>query len=255
MEKMRKPFQGVSNIVRFNWHFYALSTVAILCVLWANYADKLPLFYTNIILFFIITPTLISLLVSYYVYDFSNLYKLDWLDDMVLIPNKKMLNVNAGFDETSVLLKEKYPHSELIVFDFYDPKKHTEVSIKRARNAYPPYPNTVSINTSKLPLPDDFIDIIFVTFSAHEIRNDAERIVFFKELHRILTKNGKIVVTEHLRDLPNFLAYNIGFLHFMPKKSWYETFEIAQFEIKKEQKITPFISTFTLKKKWNYTLK
>jgi ubiquinone/menaquinone biosynthesis C-methylase UbiE len=255
MEKMRKPFQGVSNIVRFNWHFYALSMVAILCVLCTNYADKLPLFYTNIILFFIITPTLISLLVSYYVYDFSNLYKLDWLDDMVLIPNKKMLNVNAGFDETSILLKEKYPHSELIVFDFYDPKKHTEVSIKRARNAYPPYPNTVSINTSKLHLSVDSIDIIFVTFSAHEIRNDAERIVFFKELHRILTKNGKIVVTEHLRDLPNFLAYNIGFVHFMPKKSWYETFEIAQFEIKKEQKITPFISTFTLKKKWNYTLK
>jgi ubiquinone/menaquinone biosynthesis C-methylase UbiE len=254
MEKIRKPFQGVSNIVRFNWHFYVLSMVAILVILWANYADKLPLFYTNILLFFIITPTLISLLVSYYVYDFSNLYKLDWLDDMFLFPNDTILNINAGFDETSVLLKEKYPTSELIVFDFYDPKKHTEVSIKRARNAYPPYPNTVSINTSKLPLPDKSIDIIFVTFAAHEIRNDSERVIFFKELHRILTKNGKIVVTEHLRDVSNFLAYNIGFFHFMSKKSWYTTFENSQFEIGKEQIITPFISTFILKKKWHYTL-
>jgi ubiquinone/menaquinone biosynthesis C-methylase UbiE len=248
MGKIRKPFQGVSNIVRFNWHFYVLSLVAILLILWANYANKLPLFYTNILLFFIITPTLISLFVSYYVYDFSGLYKLDWLDDMFLFPNKTKLNINAGFDETSVLLKEKYPNSELIVFDFYDSEKHTEVSIKRARNAYPPYPNTVSIITSKLPLPDKSIDIIFVTFAAHEIRNDSERVIFFKELHRVLAKNGKIVVTEHLRDLPNFLAYNIGFFHFMSKKSWYTTFENSEFEISKEQIITPFISTFILKK-------
>jgi ubiquinone/menaquinone biosynthesis C-methylase UbiE len=251
MGKIRKPFQGVSNIVRFNWHFYVLSLVAILLILWANYANKLPLFYTNILLFFIITPTLISLFVSYYVYDFSGLYKLDWLDDMFLFPNKTILNINAGFDETSVLFKEKYPNSELIVFDFYDPEKHTEVSIKRARNAYPPYPNTVTINTSKLPLQDDSIDIIFITFAAHEIRNNRERVLFFKEINRISTKNGNIVITEHLRNLPNFLAYNIGFFHFMSKKSWYTTFENADLKIDKEEKITPFISTFLLKKNGN----
>jgi ubiquinone/menaquinone biosynthesis C-methylase UbiE len=248
MEKIRKPFQGVSNIVRFNWHFYVLSVVGTLLVLWANYVQLLPLFYTILLLFFVIIPTLISLFVSYYVYDFSGLYKLDWLDDMFLFPNKTILNINAGFDETSVLLKEKYPTSELIIFDFYDPEKHTEVSIKRARNAYPPYPNTIPINTAKLPTQNDSIDIIFVTFAAHEIRDDSERVVFFKELHRILKQNGKIVVTEHLRDLPNFLAYNIGFFHFMSKKSWYKTFENVKFDISKEQKITPFISTFILKK-------
>ena len=251
MEKMRKPFQGVSNIVRFNWHFYVLSLAAILFILWVNKYLESYHFYTNILLFFIITPTLISLLVSYYVYDFSGLYKLHWLDETGIFPYKKMLNINAGFDETSVLLKEKYPNSELIVFDFYDPEKHTEVSIKRARNAYPPYPNTVTINTSKLPLQDDSIDIIFITFAAHEIRNDRERVDFFKEINRILTKNGDIVVTEHLRDLPNFLAYNIGFFHFMPKSSWYKTFENAALNISCEQKITPFISTFLLKKNGN----
>jgi ubiquinone/menaquinone biosynthesis C-methylase UbiE len=251
MGKIRKPFQGVSNIVRFNWHFYVLSLAAILFVLWANQYLESYRFYTNILLFFILTPTLVSLFVSYYVYDFSDLYKLDWLDDLFLFPNEKILNINAGFDETSVLLKEKYPNSELIVFDFYDPEKHTEVSIKRARNAYPPYPKTVTINTSKLPLMDNSIDIIFITFAAHEIRNDGERVLFFKEINRILTKNGNIVVTEHLRDLPNFLAYNVGFFHFMSKNSWYQTFENADLKIDKEEKITPFISTFLLKKNGN----
>ncbi len=38
---------------------------------------------------------------------------------------------------------------------------------------------------------------------------------FFNELNRVLKPNGQIVVTEHLRDLNNFLAYNIGFFHFL----------------------------------------
>ena len=36
MARMRKPFQGVSNIVRFNWHFFALAVVAMVAVVWAS---------------------------------------------------------------------------------------------------------------------------------------------------------------------------------------------------------------------------
>ena len=45
----------------------------------------------------------------------------------------RIVNIHAGFDETSVMLKEKFPACELIVFDFYDPAKHTEVSIQDGR--------------------------------------------------------------------------------------------------------------------------
>ena len=80
----------------------------------------------------------------------------------------------------------------------------------------------------------------------NEIRQEAERTVFFKELHRILNPQGQIIVTEHLRDLPNFLAYTIGFFHFIAKHSWFKTFENAQLTLQQELKITPFISTFIL---------
>jgi hypothetical protein len=84
--------------------------------------------------------------------------------------------------------------------------------------------------------------------AAHEIRNDSERIIFFKELSRILTPEGKVIVTEHLRDIPNFLTYNIGFLHFHSKATWYKTFATAGLAVNKEIKTTPFISTFILTK-------
>lgn len=247
MEKIRKPFEGVLNIIRFNWHFYVLSFSSILFILiLAGYSNETYKPYLFLFSFLIFLPIFVSLCVSYYVYDVSKLYSLTWIDD-----NKEkinILNINAGFDETSVLLKEKFSNSKLDVLDFYDPTKHTEISIKRARKAYPPYPNTITVITNQLPFEDNLIDKIFVIFAVHEIRNDGERIVFFKELKRILKPTGQIIVVEHLRDVPNFLAYNIGFLHFYSKQIWLNTFHATDLLVTKEQKITTFISAFTLTK-------
>ncbi len=249
MERLRKPFQGVTNIVRFNWHYYILSAALLLAIYLLRFffASRYHL-YINILLAIIILVNLISLSVSFYVYDLSELYHLSWLDKFIPNENKIIININAGFDETSELLQAKYPNTALEVFDFYDPAKHTEVSIKRARKAYPPYKGTKQIITSSLPLQNNSVDNIFVILSAHEIRNDDDRIVFFKELNRVSKPSGKIIITEHLRDFPNFLAYNIGFFHFFSKPSWNKTFSNADLRIHDEIKITPFITTFILEK-------
>jgi ubiquinone/menaquinone biosynthesis C-methylase UbiE len=247
MEKMRKPFQGVWNIVHFNWHFYVLALgLLLLIIIFLNSTTSPFDIYLSVLGFLVFLSTFISLTVSYYVYDFSGLYELNWIDSSN--ENKQIININAGFDETSLLLKNKFPNAQLTVFDFYDPEQHTEISIKRARKAYPLFPNTKSVMTNNLPFADNEADQIFLTFAAHEIRNEQERVTFFKELERILKPTGQIIVTEHLRDTTNFLAYNIGFFHFYSKQTWYKTFETVNFIIKKEQKLTPFISTFTLSK-------
>ena len=246
---MRKPFQGVWNIVRFNWHFYVLSFGALLLLLLlSNYTNSTFRLYLFVFALLIFLPTFISLSVSYYVYDLSGLYNLNWVNDFIDTERNTIVNINAGFDETSILLKDKFPNSEFLVFDFYDPKKHIEISIKRARKAYALFPNTKSVTANNLPTLDNSADKIFVIFAAHEIRNEQERIEFFKELKRVLKPTGEILITEHLRDVPNFLAYNIGFLHFYSKQKWLQVFELTGLSLKSEQKITAFISTFTLTK-------
>ena len=236
--------------MRFNWHFYVLIAAFLLSLYILN--SSIPPQYNAYILLIsalAIGTTAVSLLVSYYVYDVSNLYTLDWLKDNSNDLN--IVNINAGFDETSALLVAKYPHAHLTVLDFYDAEKHTEVSIKRARKAYPPFPNTRTITTSHLNLGGNSADKIFLTLAAHEIRNDAERGVFFNELRRVLKPNGQIFVTEHLRDTANFLAYNIGFFHFLSKANWYKTFAASDLTIIQEQPITPFITLFILEKNGN----
>ena len=75
--------------------------------------------------------------------------------------------------------------------------------------------------------------------------------MFFKELNRITKNDGQIVVVEHLQDVANFLAYNIGFFHFHTKATWLKTLYAAGLRVQKEIKITPFITTFILQKNGN----
>lgn len=245
----RKPCQGVLNIIRFNWHFYLMSfALIILLLLVASIFNATVYPYFTAASAIIGIFTIVSLAVSFYVYDISSLYQLTWTNQYIQQQHFRVLNINAGFDETSELLQVKFEKAELVVFDFYNAEKHTEVSIKRARKAYPPHPDCINVDTNDLPLKDNSVDFAFAILSAHEIRNEPERISFFEELNRITRPGGYIFVTEHLRDLNNLLAYNIGFLHFYSRTTWAQTFTKAGLQIVNEEKTTPFITTFILQR-------
>ncbi|WP_336517918.1 class I SAM-dependent methyltransferase [Pollutibacter soli] len=248
MENLRKPFQGTVNIIRFNWHFYAFAVTCLIATLILTFVLTPDWKYYMILMsIVVILPVAISLLISWYIYDFSPLYKFQFVK-----PGKPgsqvCINIHSGFDETSRMLKEKNNCAQFLVFDFYDPVKHTEISIRRARKAYPSFPGTRSISTDFIPCENHSADRIYLIFAAHEIRNDEERNTFFKELSRILKADGDIVIVEHMRDKLNFIAYNIGFFHFLPRKLWLNQFNKSGFFIADEGKPNPFITYFRLKK-------
>ncbi len=249
METVRGPLQGVGNVVRFNWHFYVLAVAAVAGLgLMALSVEGILALLCWIAATGIVVLTTVSLWVTYWVYDLSNLYGLGWLPENLVPDSGTIVNIHAGFDETSGLLHRKYPTAQLVVLDFYDPAKHTEVSLQRARKAYPPYPGTLQTVTAQLPLADASVDVCFAILAAHEVRDEIERIAFFKEMHRVLKPEGRVVVTEHLRDTANFAAYNLGAFHFHAKPVWLRAFAASGFIVGQETKITPFISTFILRK-------
>lgn len=247
MAPRRHFLQGLTNIIRFNWHFYVLAGILVLAS--GSLAFFLPApfpIFAYAIAGTIFFATLVSLAVSAWVYDFSSLYRLDWLKDFPFGQNF-LINIHAGFDEISPALVKRFPQARLRVFDFYDPSKHTEISIKRARRHRQPYPGTETIDTdAPLPLATGSVGLCVLFLSAHEIRSISERTRFFRELHRCLQPSGQIIVVEHLRDLPNFLAYTFGFFHFLSHRTWLVTFAGAGLHLASEEKITPFLSIFTL---------
>lgn len=245
MDTGRKPLQGVGNIIRFNVHFYIIAAAVLLCLFVC--ASWLPPAWQPLLSLGLVLATasiLVSLLVSCYVYDFSDLYQLPWLN---IRDGDVILNVNAGFDETSQIIAQKAANTQLVVCDFYDPKRHTEISIKRARRANPPQPNTQAVHTAALPFPNGSFDVTLAILSAHEIRDTSERVQFFREIKRVTKPIGRVFVTEHLRDPFNFMAYTIGFLHFHSHSTWLQTFEKANLQVEQTIKTTPFITTFVLK--------
>ena len=204
--------------------------------------------WTVVILFLygLIAP----LIVSAYVYDFSKYYEFNWLDKYNFkdANTTKIVNINAGFDETSFIIKNRFPKSDLKVFDFYNEEDHTESAIKRARKVSLTYPGTQVIRTNRIPVESKSVDVVFLLSSAHEIRSNSEKTIFLSECNRILKPKGKIILVEHLRDLPNFLAFSIGYTHFFSKKTWKDVFSKASLKLSKEVKFTPFMSVFSFSK-------
>ncbi|CAN5419259.1 hypothetical protein BH09BAC5_BH09BAC5_29070 [soil metagenome] len=102
MEPIRKNYQGVWNIVRFNWHFYLLATAGITLLFLASIflPEKFILFDYLLVISATVT-ILISLLVSWYIYDYSDLYKYGWLKQRKTLKADKIGSFRAGFDETS----------------------------------------------------------------------------------------------------------------------------------------------------------
>lgn len=247
MDIKRKPLQGVLNILNFNRHFYiyGLFTLAAILVL-ANYLNW-PFFINYTIIIGFIYGLMTPLVVSAYVYDFSGFYNFKWLSNIHFNGRQNIVNINAGFDETSFTLKKHFPESDLQVFDFYNPKKHTEPAIVRARKVSQNYPNTKTIKSNQIPLESQCTDAVFLISSAHEIRSFKEKVEFLKECKRILKPTGTVILVEHLRDLPNCLAFSIGFTHFFSRNTWIEAFKEAELTLDKETKFTPFMSTFQFK--------
>lgn len=246
MEIKRKRFQGVVNILSFNRHYYVFGVIALALIIssklifnWSN-----TLFYLFLLTF--IYGLSMPLFISAYVYDFSGFYNFDWLKKMNIEDSteKFNLNINAGFDETSYIIKNILPQSKLQAFDFYNSKKHTESAIVRARKVSLVFPNTQHINSKSIPLSDNSVDTIFLLSAVHEIRENNERLQFLKECRRVCKPNGNVIMVEHLRDIPNFIAFTIGFTHFFSKNTWKKGFEDAGFTSFKEIKFTPFISIF-----------
>jgi len=246
MEIKRRKFQGVLNILSFNRHFYVYG----LCVLALITTSFIVLNWSTTLLWIIVSAftygLIMPLIVSTYVYDFSGYYNFDWLKKLNIEDSnaKQLVNINAGFDETSFIIKNIFPKSHLKVFDFYNAEQHTEPAIVRARKVSLVYPETQQIKSDIIPLKDKSVDIIFLLSAAHEIRSHQEKVAFLKECHRLCKPNGQIIMVEHLRDFPNFLAFSIGFTHFFSKKAWNNAFKSAGFKTFEDTKFTPFMSVF-----------
>ena len=244
----RRPFQGVWQIVRYNWPFYvagfavcAFGAAVLQGFAWPQILSVLGWLGVAIGAWWLLA----SLFVSYWVYDVSPLYTWRWLPALLPQSPSHWANIHSGLDESSLALREMLG-GDGVTIDIYNASEMTEPSIARARRITPAQVEAISADYRHLPLSDNALDAIFLIFAAHEIRDAHSRELFWHELHRVLDDGGTVVLVEHLRDVANFLAFGPGFWHFLPRREWLRLFRKAHFSVQTETRLTPWVRVWVL---------
>ena len=134
MEQKRRPFQGVLNILSFNRHYYVFGSMALAILFATRFFINWPTLIFWIVIVAFLYGLVMPLVVSAYVYDISGYYKFEWLKEVLYGKENAevIVNINAGFDETSFIIANIFPLADVRVFDFYYSSPQTEPAIKRA---------------------------------------------------------------------------------------------------------------------------
>ena len=191
--------------------------------------------------------SLVSLLVSSYIYDKSALVSGRWVPGLLGSQVRTWATVHAGLD-AEVQLDAVMPGQCVARLDIFDGRVMASPSITRARGITAVTQVATSCAPTSLALEDESCDALVIAFTAHEIRDRVAREAFFDELGRVLRPGGKALLVEHLRDFPNFLAFGPGFLHFVARAEWLRLAAHAKLAVASETRITPWVMALALEK-------
>jgi SAM-dependent methyltransferase len=194
-----------------------------------------------------LASSLVSLLVSHYIYDRSALASAHWARELLASGTQTWAMIHAGLD-AEVDWNAVMPGRCVGRLDIFDPSVMTSRSIGRARVHAPAARAAAACSPKTLALGNDSCDAIGVAFTAHEIRDRQTREAFFDELRRSLCPGGRMVLVEHPRDCANLLAFGPGCLHFLPRREWLRLASRARLVLHSETKITPWITAFAFGK-------
>ena len=229
---------GTAKVVRFNWPKYAgalgLAGAAVLTSLIGAPAALRAMVWLPAALGCAWGAS--SLVATWWVYDHSNVY-----DHVAkgLGAVGEWATVHAGFDDATLALTACIGRPPAQVTEV---AMHARSSLRRARGADAA---GEPASSTGLRLHRDSLDTIFVTFAVHEVRGQQEQQALFEALRRALRAGGRLVVTEHLRDLANASVYGPGALHFQPAQVWRSRAAEAGFVAVSESNITPYVRRFT----------
>ena len=241
-------FGRALTLARYNWPLYAVCAVGILAGFCAAMTPALPAPVRVVgavggsIAFWY---SIASFVAFHIMFDRPDFLSGQWLTRCVSESPDNCVQLSVCVEETTLPMSEIFPTANCTELDLLDDSVMTEPAIARAKQAAG---NSASLpaKPEALPLDDGASQFTVVTLAAHEVRNPTQRESLFGELTRITAPTGRIVVAEHLRNLPAALAFGPGLFHFYPRSEWVTLAAKSGLRVESEFDVTPFFHVFVL---------
>ena len=244
---IRKKKMFWKQILIFNRPAFISSALLItLCIFLLLFFGDMQKFYKiilGLIIFGAFYFSIVSILFSYFIYDRSDLYKFNWLKPY-LKDDGNLFNVYSGYSEGGHILNKIFVQKRMTHFDFFDHSVSVTGSIQKAQSVSEPIKN-IPVIFNDWKVQDKATTILFMQ-SLHELRKKEQKIECLNEAACHLSPGGKLIVTEHLCDIKNFLIYGPGAFHFFGKRHWKGVFKNASLKVSGEFNITPFVKIYIL---------
>ncbi len=233
--ELQRSVAGTATVVRFNWPKYLAAGAVLLAAATAGRLGLPGQVRAVLWLGGVLgaTWTATSLAATWWVYDHCRVYQQVATN---LGPIGDWATVHCGFDEATPTLAQEIGYGPVEVVDL---AIGSSASLRRARGhqlaaAGQHQPEAPALTPGSL-------DSIFVTFAAHEVRDLTDQRALFFEMSGALRTGGRLVITEHLRDLANFAVYGPGALHFQHGAIWRARAAEAGLSPESHRRITPFV--------------
>ena len=220
-------YSGTISTVLYNWPIFAGSVffgvITIIVSLWLaqpwNWLFLAAGVGTLMLMLSIILATFV-------VYDMGQQREYDRLAELGEVSTANVvLDITCGKLRGTRGLLSYFQKGHYFLIDLFDPQTMTDNALTRARQMEPPLEVGHRIyrrpgKPNNLPVPHNWADVIYCSFSLHELQNAADRDAIFAEFYRVLKPGGRLLIAEQRRDWLNFLTFGPGVFSFFSPATW-----------------------------------
>ena len=250
--KRSTRYRGTTRHISANWPIFTVMYLGLVLVLlvsgislqkgWLSFVP-LMLALGIVLVYFLAT----ALWAAHKLNDLDGLRPYDVLFDMGQVKaTDTIAYLDLGLRVTPLHLRRRLTTGKIIVIDVYNPQWTTGQSLARARAQAPQPPDDPRLvwqngRFNLLPLPNQSVPFVMLDQILSQCWQEGDRLHLLKEAYRILTPNGRLLLSERMRTQTNWVVYGPGGARFQSINDWQDLLHEAGFIIRREQDLQGLI--------------
>jgi SAM-dependent methyltransferase len=252
---VRKRFNGTIHYIYAHWPlFFGLYVGLVVALIiigisiqygWLSYIPIATAVFIILTYFLII-----SIWAGHQLYDQTGLSPHHLLFELGQIQaTDNIAFLDLGYRRHALALSRRLTTGRIVVLDVYNPQWVRSQALVRLRTRMPAIPDDPRLvwrdgSINLLPLPDKSVPYVILSEVVSEFGQSGDRLALLKEIYRILTPNGRLLMAERVRSQTNYLVMGLNGFSLDTIAQWHDLITAAGFIIRREEDLSGLIRCF-----------